>query len=473
VQWLLNEAVHECVIKRMLTRQETSQAIKLKYKSVYFAGVAGTGMSGLAQYQAQCGGIATGSDRAIDRGSANDAAEKLATAGVKIVPQDGKYLTKDLDVMVVSTAIEDSVPEVQKAKELAIPIIHRSEYLADITSRYKTISVTGTNGKSTVAAMIFDILDYAGTSPSLLTGANLVSLEDRGLLGNCFIGNSDWLVIEADESDGSLTRYTSEIGILLNMEKDHKDVDELKRYFSEFKDHSHFFILNGDKENLIDLRDNATVFHTEEISSITLEPDCSSFHYQETDFYLPLPGLQNVENALAALTVCGHVGVTSALSSKALKQFKGVARRFQLVGTRKNIRVTDDYAHNPAKVSAALKTAQLTGGRVLAYFQLHGYGPTKFMKNELIESFADSLNGKDILWMSEIYYAGGTADKTISSEDIVKGIIKRGREVRFIPKRDDIIPEIVSSAREGDTILIMGARDHTLHQFARDVLNAL
>ncbi len=280
-------------------------------------------------------------------------------------------------------------------------------------------------------------------------------------------------MIEADESDGSLIRYTSEIGVLLNMDRDHKEPDELKRYFSAFKSNSSSFILNGDKNNLIDFRIDTTLFHSKKITNIVLEPDCSSFHYNKTEFSLPIPGLHNIENALAAVTACEKVGAKPEICAAALQQFKGVARRFQLIGTRKNIRVIDDYAHNPAKVSAAIKTAQLGGVRILAFFQPHGFGPTKFMKNDLIKSFANALNKEDILWMPEIYYAGGTADKSISSKEIVSGVVKKGREARFASDRDDSIPEIASSAKEGDTILIMGARDHSLHQFARDVLNSL
>lgn len=430
-------------------------------------------MSGLSQFHVMCGGFATGSDRAIDQGIARDIAEKLTSAGIKVVPQDGEGLTKEFDLVVVSTAIEDDVPEVQKAKELGIPLIHRSEYLAEITLEHRTISVAGTNGKSTVSAMIFDILDYAGISPSILTGANLVSLNEEGLMGNCFIGSSDWLVIEADESDGSLVRYSSEIGVLLNLARDHKEPEEVKEYFSAFKSNSSLCILNGDNENLVDLREGATLFHTKEATDIVLKPDSSSFHYKNADFVLPIPGLHNIENAVAATAVCGHVGVKPELCSKALKKFKGVTRRFQNVGTRGNIRVIDDYAHNPVKVAAAIKAAQLGGGRVLAFFQPHGFGPTRFMKNELIESFADALNEKDILWVAEIYYAGGTTSKDISSKQIASGIVERGREARFAPKRDDIIAEINSSARKGDTILVMGARDPSLHKFATDILESL
>ncbi len=446
---------------------------KPKYKNVYFAGVAGTGMSGLSQFQVMCGGFATGSDRAIDQGGAKDIAEKLTSAGVKVVPQDGEGLTKGFDVVVVSTAIEDNVPEFQKAKALGIPVIHRSEYLADITRGCRTVSVAGTNGKSTVTAMIFEILVYAGISPSLLTGANLINLEEDGLMGNCFIGDSDWLVIEADESDGSLVRYSSEIGVLLNLGRDHKEPDEVKRYFSVFKSKSSVCILNGDKENMADLREGSTLFHAKEATDIELGPDSSRFRYKDADFFLPTPGLHNIENGVAATAVCIHVGVKPELCAEALKKFKGVKRRFERVGERGNIRVIDDYAHNPAKISAAIRTAQLGGGRVLAFFQPHGFGPTRFMKNELIESFADSLNVEDILWVTEIYYAGGTVTKDISSMEIAGGIVERGREARFVPVRDEIIPEMVLIAREGDTILVMGAREHSLHQFAWDILESL
>ncbi len=446
---------------------------KGKNNNVFFVGVAGTGMSALSQYQVMCGGIAAGSDRAIDYGAAKDIAEKLISLGIKIVPQDGKNITRDIDIVVASTAIEDSVSEIRKAKELGIPIIHRSDYLAEITGRSKAISVAGTSGKSTVVAMIFDMLHHAGISPSLLTGGNLVSLEEKGFLGNCFVGNSDWLVMEADESDGSIARYSSEIGILLNMERDHKELDELERYFSFFKSKSNMFILNGDRKNLVHLRKGSILYHMNEITDMILEPLSSSFRYRNIDCFLPVPGLPNIENALAAMTVCDCIGVKPEICSEALRQFKGVNRRFQLVGTRRNIRLIDDYAHNPAKVQGAIKTAQLGGGRILAIYQPHGFGPTRFVKKELIESFANSLNEEDILWITEIYYAGGTADKSISSKEIVDGILKRGRKAKFVPKRDDMIPEIVSLAWEGDTILIMGARDPSLNRFAKDILNSL
>jgi UDP-N-acetylmuramate--alanine ligase len=247
----------------------------------------------------------------------------------------------------------------------------------------------------------------------------------------------------------------------------------VKRYFSAFKSISSVCILNGDKENMADLREGSTLFHAKEATDIILEPDTSRFRYKDADFFLPIPGLHNIENGVAATAVCIHVGVKPELCAEALKKFKGVKRRFERVGVRGNIRVIDDYAHNPVKVSAAIKTARLGGGRVLAFFQPHGFGPTRFMKDELIESFADSLNVEDILWVTEIYYAGGTAIKDISSGDIVDGIVERGRNARFVPKRDDIIPEMVSIAGEGDTILVMGAREHSLHQFARDILESL
>jgi UDP-N-acetylmuramate-alanine ligase len=247
----------------------------------------------------------------------------------------------------------------------------------------------------------------------------------------------------------------------------------VREYFSAFKSNSSVCILNGDKENLAGLREGATLFHTKEAADIVLEPDSSSFHYKAADFVLPIPGLHNIENAVAATAVCGHVGIKPELCAKALKKFKGVTRRFQFVGTRGDIRVIDDFAHNPVKVTAAIKAAQLGGGRVLAFFQPHGFGPTRFMKDELIESFTGALNKEDILFITEIYYAGGSATKDISSKEIADGIVERGGKARFAPRRDDIIGEMRSAAKKGDTILVMGARDPSLHKFATDILESL
>ena len=192
------------------------------FKNVFFIGIAGVGMSAIAQYLAGVGKNVSGSDRYFKEGTYNETKEKLEAEGIRCFLQNGDGITTDTDLVVVSTAIEDTVFGVQKAKQLNIPIIRRSELLALIAASKKTIAVGGTSGKSTTSAMLFDILDKAGLQPSIISGAGLVSIIREGKIGNAKVGAGDWLVIEADESDGSIVQYHPEIGLLLNIDKDHQ-----------------------------------------------------------------------------------------------------------------------------------------------------------------------------------------------------------------------------------------------------------
>ena len=223
------------------------------FKNVFFIGVAGVGMSAIAQYLAGIEKNVSGSDRYFVKGEFNDTRTKLEAEGIKCFLQDGDGITKETDLVVVSTAIEDTVFEVQKAKQLNIPIIKRSELLALIAKSKRTIAVGGTSGKSTTSAMLFDILEHAGMQPSIISGAGLVSIiketrpDDpfgRGKIGNAKVGAGEWLVIEADESDGSIVQYHPEIGLLLNVDKDHQEIDELMSIFTVFKNNSKKFIVN-------------------------------------------------------------------------------------------------------------------------------------------------------------------------------------------------------------------------------------
>ncbi|MDE3250643.1 MAG: UDP-N-acetylmuramate--alanine ligase, partial [Bacteroidota bacterium] len=205
------------------------------FKSVFFIGVAGTGMSALAQYLAGAGKQVGGSDRYFLPNTANDTRDKLEAAGVRCFLQNGEGITENTDLIVVSTAIEDTVPEVQKAKQLGIPIMHRAALLSLIAKSKRTIAVGGTSGKSTTSAMLFDILQEAGMDPSIISGAGLVSIIRQNKIGNAWVGRGEWLVIEADESDGSIVQYAPEIGLLLNVDKDHKEMDVLMDIFRQFK----------------------------------------------------------------------------------------------------------------------------------------------------------------------------------------------------------------------------------------------
>ncbi|MEI7737000.1 MAG: Mur ligase domain-containing protein, partial [Ferruginibacter sp.] len=216
-----------------------------EYKNVFFIGVAGVGMSAIAQYLQGIGIQSSGSDRYFKDGEYNETKEKLEATGIKCFAQNGEGITTATDLVVVSTAIEETVPEVQKAKQLNIPILKRSEVLALIAESKKTIAVGGTSGKSTTSAMLFDILEYARMQPSIISGAGLTSIIKEGKIGNAKVGAGEWLVIEADESDGSIVQYHPEVGLLLNIDKDHQEIDELMQIFGTFKNNSkQLFIVN-------------------------------------------------------------------------------------------------------------------------------------------------------------------------------------------------------------------------------------
>ena len=200
----------------------------------------------------------------------------------------------------------------------------------------------------------------------------------------------------------------------------------------------------------------------------------SSFEINGVPFKLPAPGLYNIENALAATAIAADLGVPLVKCAAALENFKGVDRRFRIVGEKKGVTVIDDYAHNPAKISAVLKAAHGDKNRpVIAVYQPHGFTPARHLKNELIESFVSGLGSEDILVMPEIYYAGGTVSKTISSKDLTDEVSKKGGKALFFERRADIPAALAPLAKSGAVVLVMGARDVTLSDLAREILKAL
>ncbi|MBI4061035.1 MAG: hypothetical protein HY403_06360 [Elusimicrobia bacterium] len=443
---------------------------------IHFTGIGGAGMSALAQIHAMDGGPATGSDRDFDRGRGTVLREKLAALGVRLFPQDGSAITRGTDLAVLSTAIEDANPEIAAAKSLSVPLMHRSEFLARHVEKMRTIAVAGTSGKSTVVAMIFEILEAAGRSPSVITGGGLIALQRRGLAGNAWRGKSNLLVVEADESDGSLVNYKPAVGVFLNLTKDHLEVSALRDIFLKFRSNAATALVNADDPALADLRADST-FGLESGSAraegLELSPAGSTFRVKNVAFELPVPGRHNAANAVAAVAACLNEGVGLQDCRRALAAFQGVARRFQSLGTARGVEVVDDFAHNPAKIEATLTAARLRAGRILAVYQPHGFAPTRHLKNELIAAFAEGLRPDDRLWLPDIYYVGGTADKDISSEDVVKPLRARGLNAFHVADRAAIVPLIAAEARAGDLVLVMGARDPSLSDFARAVLAAL
>jgi UDP-N-acetylmuramate--alanine ligase len=449
---------------------------------LHFAGVAGSGMSALAQFAAMKGGRASGSDRSFDRGQRPEARRQLEALGVVIHPQDGSGLEGDCAALVVSTAVEDEVPDVATARRLGVPVLHRSELLAHVVAKYRTVAVTGTSGKSTTTAMVFEILRGAGLDPSVITGGELVALQREGRWGNAWAGASDLLVIEADESDGSVVRYHPALGVILNLQKDHKEMEAVAEMFRAFRAQVRETAVVGEAENLRAFAVGAVTFGFGEgcgvrAEAVVLGAESCDFRVGEKAFVLPVPGRHNVENALAAIAACSSLGVPLEAMAGPLAAFQGVARRFQVLGTRRGVTVVDDFGHNPAKVAASIRAAHLRtaaiGGRVLAVFQPHGFGPLKFLRSEFVEAFATELAPEDRLWFLEVFYAGGTASKDITSAEVVAEIAARGVAAEAAPTREWLVARLAAEAREGDLILVMGARDPSLTEFARAIIESL
>lgn len=441
----------------------------------HYAGLGGSGMSALAQFQLMTGGKASGSDRAFDRGERAALRAQFERLGCKVLPQDGSGLGSDCAALVVSTAVENQVPDVVAARALDIPIIHRSELLAHFAATCRSIAVTGTSGKSTVTAMIFAILSGAGRDPSVIAGGDLPELSARGLPGNAWAGSSDLLVVEADESDGSLVRYAPAIGVILNLQRDHKEMAEVAAMFATLRARVREALAVGDAENLDQFAGGALRFGFGPRADIRgedveLAPDSSRFRVGATQFELPVPGAHNVANALAAIAACRVLAVGLEEMVGPLTNFVGIGRRFQSLGKSRGVEVIDDFAHNPEKITAAIRTAKLRAGRVLAIYQPHGYGPTRFLRRDLVAAFSRELGPDDRLFMLEVFFAGGTANRDFSSADIVAEIAALGANAEYAPSREWLVDRIAQEARSGDLVLVMGARDPTLSEFARAML---
>jgi UDP-N-acetylmuramate--alanine ligase len=451
------------------------------FQNPFFIGIAGTGMSALAQYLQGIGKNVSGSDRYFQEGEFNETKEKLVAEGIKCFLQDGTGINERTDLVVVSSAIEDTVYEVQKAKQLNIPIIRRSELLALIAASKKTIAIGGTSGKSTTTAMLFAILEYAKLNPGIISGAGLTSIIKEGKIGNAKVGTGEWLVIEADESDGSIVQYKPEIGVLLNVDKDHKEIEALMEMFAVFKNNSKWFVVNQshslakkisqspDHDFSIDEKVPAKyVAKNFKQSGLNIQ-----FSILNIQFSINAIGAHNMENATAAAAVANQVGVDLNVSADALRSYEGIYRRNQVYGNKNGVWLVDDYAHNPVKCAAAIKACQPVAPKVVAWFQPHGFAPTKFLRNDYVEEIAKALRPSDEIWMSEIFYAGGTTTKDISANDLINGISTKGTNAFFVENRNDLVKAVRSRLTDNCVLLLMGARDPSLEQFAKQVWSEL
>jgi len=458
------------------------------FQNPFFIGVAGTGMSALAQYLRGIGKNVSGSDRYFKEGEFNDTKEKLEAEGIQCSLQDGSGINDKTDLIVVSTAIEDAVYEVQKAKQLDIPIIKRSELLALIAESKKTIAIGGTSGKSTTTAMLFDIMECAGLHPSIISGAGLTSIIKQDKIGNAKVGKGEWLVIEADESDGSIVHYKPEIGVLLNIDKDHKEIDALMEIFTLFKNNSKKFVVNQSHSLTRKLSENIDQDFSidEEFPAKYMARDfkqdglnvqfsilSKGVNPGNGQFSINAIGRHNMENATAAIAVANQIGIGLQTCADALKNYEGIYRRSQVYGNKHGVWLIDDYAHNPVKCAASIRSCQPITPKVIAWFQPHGYAPTKFLRNDFADEISKALRSTDEIWMSEIFYAGGTTTKDISSNDLINDLKAKGANAFFVENRNDLVKAIRSHLDDNCVLLLMGARDPSLEQFAKQVWSEL
>lgn len=464
---------------------------------MFFCGIGGSGMLPLAQIAHGFGHAVAGSDRSYDQGRTPEKFAWLAENGFALHPQDGSGITSSEQILIASAAVEDTVPEVARARELGCERLSRAELLSAFFNEAGfSVAIGGTSGKSTVTGMIAWILHEARYDPTVMNGAvmkNFASADNP--FASARVGEERLFVSEVDESDGSIALYRPTIGVLLNVSLDHKSMEELRQLFGDYLAVSGCAVVNFDNEEARSLAKQANqsvsfAIHDQD-ADITVEPDSidqSSFGIRAAvidnrrkevfPLILPMPGLHNLSNALAAIAAVNAAGIDVKNAAYALRSFAGLARRFDVVGTNESgITVIDDFGHNPEKCAATLRTLKATPGRVIAFFQPHGYGPLKQMGHELAETFAAELDPDDVVIMCDPVYFGGTVDRSEGTERIINLIREHsgdnGMRAEHVPTREACGDRIVELAKPEDRIVIMGARDDTLSAFAQSVLEQL
>ena len=431
-----------------------------------------------------------GSDRALDQGRTPEKFDWLRAHGVTLHPQDGSGVTRSTQTVVATGAIEETVPDIGAARRVGAVIQTRPQLLSQLFNAAPTsVGVAGTSGKSTITGMIAWILDQGERNPTVVNGAVMKNFADADHpFASALVGGPDLFVAEVDESDGSIAGYDPTVAVVSNISLDHKSMEELRDLFGGFTARATTAVLNLDNPETAALAQilpvgKAITFalggETADLSAHDLQPTPTGMKFRliegwsEYDVVLNVPGAHNVANALAALGAVKALDMPMGQAVKALETFAGIRRRMEVVGTVNAITVIDDFAHNPDKIAATLKTLHAFDGRLLILFQPHGFGPLKLMRQEFINGFAGLMREDDVLLMPEPVYYGGTTDRSVGSEDIASGVRAAGRQAEALPTRADCGDRIVEIAQPGDRIVVMGARDDTLSSFAADLLERL
>ena len=420
----------------------------------------------------------SGSDRSLDQGRIAAKFDWLTAQGIALFPQDGSGVTSADQIIVASAAVEATVPDMVQAAALGCPRLSRADLLAQLfNASAQGIAVGGTSGKSTVTGMIGWMFHALGKDPTVMNGAIMKNFATADApFASALVGEGDAFISEVDESDGSIALYTPDIAVLNNIALDHKSMEELRALFGGFIGKARVAVLNADSEEVMALPRGEVITYslggTSDLvaTEIVERPDGVDFRVGDVAVSLQAPGRHNVSNAMAALGASVAAGIPLVGAAQALGGFTGLRRRLEVVGSANDITVIDDFGHNPDKIAATLNALHAFPGRLLLFFQPHGYGPLKQMGSDLARTFRERMAMDDRLFLCDPVYFGGTVDRSVGSESVVEAV---GDRAEYFAAREDCGNRIVALARAGDRIVIMGARDDTLSSFARDLLSRL
>lgn len=448
---------------------------------IHFVGIGGIGMSGIAELLINLGYTVSGSDLKL-----SPITQRLEQKGAKIFQGHAKGQIEGANVIVTSSAISQENPEVIQAKQMVIPIIPRAEMLAELMRIKYSIAVSGAHGKTSTTAMISQILNTAGLDPTVIIGGLL-----QGPDTNALHGNGDFIVAEADESDGSFLKYSPAIAAVTNIDLEHldfyKDIEDIKDTFVQFINSVPFYglaILCLDNEHVQDILPRIHVRYTtfgmsaqsdlqaREISFLDGKSRFSVFHQNTNlgEINLNIAGLHNISNALAGIATGLELKIPFATIKKALEEIQGVKRRLEIKGNKKGILVMDDYGHHPTEIMATLTAVRESypKKRLIVVFQPHRYTRTQGLFDEFTRSFYQSAT----LIVLPIYAASETPIPGVDSKTLCDGIKAHGhKDVTFAPDFTQALSMITHKAKQGDLILTLGAGDiYTLGERLVEIL---
>ncbi|MDA3787219.1 MAG: UDP-N-acetylmuramate--L-alanine ligase [Desulfobacula sp.] len=448
---------------------------------IHFVGIGGIGMSGIAELLIHLGYKVSGSDLKL-----SPITKRLEKHGGIIFQGHSKEQIAGASVVVTSTAITGDNPEVVRAKELLVPIIPRAEMLAELMRIKYSIAISGAHGKTSTTSMISQILNTAGLDPTVIIGGLL-----KGLDTNALHGKGEYIVAEADESDGSFLKYAPAIAVVTNIDLEHldfyRDIEDIKDKFVQFINSVPFYglaILCLDNEHIQDILPRLKVRYTtfgmtaqsdlraREISFMGNKSFFKVFHHEKLlgDINLNIAGKHNISNALASIATGLELNISFKTIKKALEQIEGVKRRLEIKGRKKGILVIDDYGHHPTEIMATLTAIRESrmGKRLIVVFQPHRYTRTQGLFHEFTRSFYQS----DILIVLPIYAASEKEIKGVDAQGLCEGIRKHGhKEVAYAPDFNQALSMITHKAKKGDVVLTLGAGDiYTLGEKLLEIL---